>query len=235
MKADHVKQTALSARFVLTKRADGASFRLEVDLTLKEGVLTIFGPSGAGKSLTLAVLAGLERPQSGLIRVGRDVFFDSKAGVWVPPHRRGVGYVPQRSSLFPFTDVLGNVTFGLPWSERRANEREHLALLAELGLSERAHARPEDLSGGERQRVALARALTRRPRLLLLDEPFASIDRAGRVSLGKTLRDFLGRWTVPAVFVTHDTTEAREMATCILPIKSGTSAPIVTPDEFFKP
>jgi ABC-type sulfate/molybdate transport systems ATPase subunit len=226
--------TRLEAQFVLTKGGPGGGFALEVSLRLEPEVLVLFGPTGAGKTLTLAVLAGLERPDHGFIRFGDDVFFDGERGLWVPPHRRGAGYVPQRSSLFPFIDVLGNVTFGLPRSRRKEDDAKSMALLDELGLAHRAHARADDLSGGERQKVALARALLTEPRYLLLDEPFASIDRKGRESLGKTLRDILARRRVPVVLVTHDADEAIEMGTRLVPVESGKTREPVLPRAFFE-
>jgi molybdate transport system ATP-binding protein len=224
---------ALEARFVMEKNGPDASFVLDVELALDQGVLVLFGPSGAGKTLSLSTLAGLERPSRGRIRLNGDLLFDSEENVWVPPHRRGVGYVPQRSSLFPFTDVLGNVAFGLPREKRRASAALQMALLEELGIAHRAHARPDDLSGGERQRVALARALAVEPRLLLLDEPFASIDRDGRAALGKMLREVLARRKTPAVLVTHDMTEATEMGTVLVPLREGKSGAAKIPTEFF--
>ena len=224
---------AVEARFNLQKGGSGAGFTLDVDLVLDEGVLVLFGPSGAGKTLTLSVLGGLDRPLEGYVRLCGEVLFDAKQNVWVPPHRRGIGYVPQRSSLFPFTDVLGNVTFGLPKAKRRQSELSSMALLETLGIARVAHARPDDLSGGERQRVALARALAVEPRLLLLDEPFASIDHAGRSALRKTLRDLLERRGTPTVLVTHDPSEALEMGRSLLPLDAGRSGPRVTPSDFF--
>jgi ABC-type sulfate/molybdate transport systems ATPase subunit len=225
-----VTELALQARLSLEKRGRGARFVLDVELAAPGGILVLFGPSGAGKTLTLEGLAGLERPSAGFVRLGGEVLFEGARSVWVPPYRRGIGYVPQRSSLFPFADVLGNVGFGLPRAERRGPLAA--SLLEELGIAHRARARPDELSGGERQRVALARALAVSPRLLLLDEPFASIDRAGRAALGKTLRDVLTRRGTPAVLVTHDAVEAKELGDWLVPIEGGRSGKAVTPAEF---
>ncbi len=223
---------ALEARFALEKSGQGARFTLDVELVLDRGVLVLFGPSGAGKTLTLEGLAGLVRPRSGFVRLSGETLFDADRDVWVPPHRRGVGYVPQRSSLFPFTDVLGNIGFGLPRKERRGSP-ESMALLEELGLAHRARARPEELSGGERQRVAFARALSVSPRLLLLDEPFASIDRPGRAALCNVVRDLLAKKDTPAVLVTHDDAEAMALGDRLVPIEGGKTGPAVRPGDYF--
>jgi len=222
---------ALDARVKLTKTGLGARFEVDVELVLDRGVLVLFGPSGSGKTLTLEGLAGLVPTTEGFVRLAGETLSDERSRVWVPPHRRGIGYVPQRSSLFPFTDVLGNVGFGLP--RRGRTGPAPMALLEEVGLAHRARARPDELSGGERQRVALARALAVSPRLLLLDEPFASIDRAGRAALGQTLRDVLTRRGTPAVLVTHDPIEARDMGDSLVPMDHGRGGKAVTPREFF--
>lgn len=214
---------ALEADFRVSVGARSSPFEVTAKLSLDRGVLAVFGPSGSGKSLTLQVIAGLLRPQSGRIRVGGEPLSDSEAKLHLPPHRRRVGYVPQHHALFPFCSVWRNVAFGLPRGERRPDHPVVAGLLHELGLEHLTHAMPERLSGGERQRVALARALAVRPRLLLLDEPFNSIDLAGRRELWGVLRATLARHQTPAVFVTHDPVEAAALAERVVLFERGRS------------
>jgi molybdate transport system ATP-binding protein len=154
---------------------------LDVDLTCGPGeVLAIFGPSGSGKTTILRAIAGLSRPAEASVRSGHETWTDTTTGVFAPPHRRAVGFVFQEYALFPHLTAAGNVMAALghrPRGERRARTE---LLLAQVGLAGRGHRRPRELSGGERQRVALARALAREPAVLLLDEPFAAVDRTVR-------------------------------------------------------
>ena len=202
---------ALEAAFAVHVGTPGHAFQVEVELTLDRGVLVLFGPSGSGKSMTLGALAGHLRPDRGRVVVGGRTLFDAETKTDVPPHRRRIGFVPQHHALFPFCDVTANVAFGLPRRERRRDNPDVLAVMEELGLTHLAAARPESLSGGERQRVALARALVVKPDLMLLDEPFASIDQRGRVALRAAVREALERHSTPAVFVTHSVEEALEV------------------------
>jgi molybdate transport system ATP-binding protein len=188
---------------------------------LPHGVLILFGPSGAGKSLTLQALAGLLRPATGWLQLNGEVLYDSSRGINIPAHRRGIGYVPQHHALFPFRDSFDNVLFGLPRRERRRDNPRVLALMDELDIGHLAASRPDMLSGGERQRVALARALAVRPRLLLLDEPFASIDQEGRAALQALLRQVLTRHAIPAVFVTHSVEEALALGDTLVRFERG--------------
>ncbi len=213
----------IAASFTLSMGA----FQLEVEVQTRGRLLVLFGPSGAGKSLTLKAIAGLLQPTTGRISVGDEVLFDADAGIDVPAHQRRVGYVPQHNALFPFKDVLGNVTFGLARSDRRADHPRVRTLMHELGISHLSAQRPESLSGGERQRVALARALAVQPRLLLLDEPFASLDRAGRRQLGAVLRDVLDHHAIPGVLVTHDPEEAKALGDDVLLFERGRSTRLV--------
>lgn len=222
---------AIEARIEVTVGAGESAFTVEAELALSAGVLVLIGPSGAGKSLTLKALAGLIKPKRGVIRVAGEALFDGERRLDVPPHRRQVGYVPQSPALFPFLDVASNVAFGLPRAERRRPGPRIAALLAELGLDRLASARPAALSGGERQRVAFARALAVEPRLLLLDEPFASIDREGRAALRASLREALARRGTPAVLVTHDRDDALELGDRVARFERGRTAEIGAPGE----
>jgi molybdate transport system ATP-binding protein len=213
--------SALAARLAVTVGGGGRSFSLEAELELERGVLVLFGPSGVGKTLALQALAGLLPGVRGHLEVGGETLLDTARRIDVPAERRQIGYVPQQHALFPFLDVAGNVAFGLPRAERRRPGARVAALLEELGLRELSSARPTSLSGGERQRVALGRALAVEPRLLLLDEPFASIDEAGRASLQRLVRAVIDRRGVPAVLVTHHAGEAMSLGDRLVRFERG--------------
>jgi molybdate transport system ATP-binding protein len=206
---------------------------VSASLSLDAGILVLFGPSGAGKTLTLQALAGLLRPRSGYLRAGGETLFDSDARIFVPAHKRRIGYVPQQTSLFPFLNVLENVVFGLPRAERRATASIE-QLLEDLGIAPLARAPVASLSGGERQRVALARALAVQPRLLLLDEPFASIDLAGRAALRRGVRSLLALRKTPAVFVTHDAEEALELGDSMVLFERGRTGASGRPEDLLR-
>jgi ABC-type sulfate/molybdate transport systems ATPase subunit len=210
-------------------------FVLQARLQLPAGVLVLVGPSGAGKSLALQALAGLVRPAGGHVRVAGTLLSAHDPPAWVPPHRRGIGWVPQHHALFPFTTVLGNVLFGLPRAQRRRGQAAVQTLLDELGIAHLAQREVAGLSGGERQRVSLARALAVQPRLLLLDEPFAALDQDSRVALRGVLRTLLARRGTPAVFVTHDADEASAMADRITCLRQGQVASSGTVAEVLGP
>jgi len=193
-------------------------FTLEVDFQVRDEVLVLFGPSGAGKTMTLRLVAGLERPDAGEIRLGGRVLVSREARVWVPPRERRCGLVFQDSALFPHLTVAGNVLFGA----RSADARARLPrLLESFHLTHLAARYPSELSGGETQRVALARALMAEPEALLLDEPFSSLDEdARRIAQDEVLAAH-GEWRIPFVFVTHDRAEAERMGDRILFLRDG--------------
>ena len=184
----------------------GPAIRARAQLALDEGLVTVlFGPSGAGKTTVLRAIAGLDRPDGGVIRFAGDTWFDAAAGLFVPPQRRSVGLLFQDYALFPHLSVAGNVGYGVPRAARGAR----VAALAErLHLGDLLDRRPAELSGGQRQRVALARALAPSPRLLLLDEPLSALDAPTREELRGELRRTLESSGVPAIVVTHDRVEA---------------------------
>ncbi len=184
-------------------------------------VLAVFGPSGSGKTTILRTIAGLYTPAQARVTSGREIWLDTKSSVNLPPHHRRTGFVFQDYALFPHLTVLGNVTTALghrPHAERRARALELLQL---VHLRDYANRKPAALSGGERQRVALARALAREPRVLLLDEPFAAVDRALRHVLQNEINDIRRVFDIPIVLVTHDFDDVVRMATHLAILDAG--------------
>jgi molybdate transport system ATP-binding protein len=171
-------------------------------------VVVLFGPSGSGKTTVVRAIAGLDRPDRGVIRFGHDTWLDSENAVFVEPQRRRAGYVFQEAALFPHRTVRGNIEYGLGHLSAAARVTRGQELIDLVGLTEYAERYPGHLSGGQAQRVALARALAPEPRLLLLDEPFASIDAPARVGLRRLLRQSVRRLGIACLVVTHDRTEA---------------------------
>jgi iron(III) transport system ATP-binding protein len=182
-----------------------------LSFTLAAGrVACLLGPSGCGKTTVLRCIAGFEPLQAGeIVLAGEQV---SRAGVTVAPERRRIGMVFQDYALFPHLDVAGNVGFALPRQPAAARQRRVEELLSAVGLSDAAHKYPHQLSGGQQQRVALARALANRPRLLLLDEPFSSLDQDLRERLAGEVRALLKAEGITAILVTHDQFEAFALA-----------------------
>ena len=209
-------------------------FTLETNWEIQPGqVHVLFGPSGAGKTTTLRAIAGLLRPRRGHIEIGGRVVFDATAKVWAPSHRRQVGYLTQQYHLFPHLTVAGNIAYGLPRRVRLAQAgRERVKELVQTlhleGLEER---RTWELSGGQQQRVALGRALAPNPRLLLLDEPFASLDAELRRSLRRELRSMLAASPIPVLLVTHDREEALAMGDSVQVMDAGKPIANGTPLE----
>ena len=203
-----------------------------LDLHVDAGeLLAVVGPSGCGKSTALRLAAGLERPDSGTVRLDGSTV--AGARTWVPPERRPVGVVFQDHALFPHLDVAGNIAFGLaerPAAERR--ERVHAAL-GLVDLADLAGRYPHELSGGEQQRVALARALAPEPSLLLLDEPFAHLDRGLRDQVRAETVAILRRTGTTAVLVTHDQHEALAVGDRVAVLRAGRVEQVGTPPEVF--
>ncbi|MEX2419294.1 MAG: ABC transporter ATP-binding protein, partial [Acidimicrobiia bacterium] len=201
----------------------------DVDLTVgSEEIVAILGGSGSGKTTLLRVVAGLHRPAAGA------VLWDGVDVTATPAHLRGFGMVFQDFALFPHLDVAANVAFGipdLPAPERRARVVEELDRVGLAGYERR---RVGELSGGQAQRVAVARALAARPRLLLMDEPLGSLDRAFRRELAGDLRAALRSAGIPALHVTHDPDEAFAVADRIALLEGGTIARVGTPERLWR-
>jgi molybdate transport system ATP-binding protein len=185
------------------------SFALDVALEVPAGsCLALAGPSGAGKTSVLRAVAGLLRPERGLIGCGDEVWLDTERGVFVAPELRRCGYVFQEYALFGHLNAWQNVAYPLRGLRRDERRRRAIALLERFGVAHLADARPRTLSGGERQRVAVARALAREPAALLLDEPLSALDTRSRAAGGRELGAVLAEAGVPSILVTHDFTEA---------------------------
>ena len=185
------------------------AFELDAALEVPAGTcLALAGPSGAGKTSLLRVVAGLVRPDRGVVRCGEELWLDTTRGIDVVPERRRCGYVFQEYALFAHLRVWQNVAYPLRGLDRAARRRRAHELLERFGIAELADRRPRGLSGGERQRVAVARALARKPAALLLDEPLSALDPRLRAHAGRELAAVLAEAGVPALLVTHDFTEA---------------------------
>ena len=191
----------------LTKSFDGQPVLHGVDLSVEQGtLLALLGPSGSGKTTLLRVLCGFERADGGTVEI--DGVRVAGPGVHVPSEARRIGYVPQEGALFPHLSVADNIVFGLPRQQRRARYRVD-ELLALVGLPAAYGDRPpQALSGGQQQRVALARALAPSPSLVMLDEPFSSLDAALRIETREAVANALAATGATAVLVTHDQAEA---------------------------
>lgn len=204
----------------------------DISLTLRTGeILALIGPSGCGKTTTLRLIAGLERPDSGSIHIkGRLVADD---GHFTPPEKRGVGMVFQDHALFPHLTVFENVKFGLKGQPSAKARETTYSMLKLVGLENFAERYPHQLSGGERQRVALARALAPRPVLVLMDEPFSSLDADLRHEVREQVRGILKAMTATAVFVTHDQEEALYMGDRLAVFQNGHLEQVGLPEEIF--
>ena len=202
-----------------------------VSLSVPRGqLLALLGPSGCGKTTTLRMVAGLEQPDGGAVRVeGRDV-------TRLSPHRRRMGVVFQSYALFPHMSVADNVAFGLRMAGMGRADRAARAMtgLDLVGLREHAGKRPRQLSGGQQQRVALARALAIEPDVLLLDEPLSALDAKLREELRVEMRILQRRVGATCVFVTHDQAEALAMADLVAVMQAGRVAQLGSPEEVFE-
>ena len=218
----------------------GFSLSASLDADLRGGaVLVLFGPSGAGKTTILRQIAGLERPDTGVVRFGDEVWCETTRSVWQPPQSRGAAIVFQEPTLFPHLTVRDNIRYGIRHAvsiqdqiqdriqdqiQDRILDRSRIAvaeIATMLGVAGLENRYPRALSGGEAQRVELARALATRPRLLLLDEPFAALDAPTRVRLRRDVRSLLQTTGTPAILVTHDRTEALAMGDLIAVVIDG--------------
>jgi molybdate transport system ATP-binding protein len=197
------------------------NFTLVAKFEATSSVTALFGPSGAGKTSIVNMIAGLVAPDRGRIVLGDDVLFDSAAGINTPPHRRHIGYVFQEGRLFPHLSVRQNLDYGRWMRGLTADSDETARIVGLLDIGHLLDRRPGHLSGGERQRVALGRALLMRPRLLLLDEPLASLDRARKLEIIPYFARLPDEAKVPMIYVSHQAGEIVRLASHVVRIEGG--------------
>lgn len=204
-------------------------FALDASFTSESGVTALFGASGTGKTSIIAMIAGLMKPDRGRIALDGDTLFDSDARIDVPAHKRRIGCVFQEGRLFPHLSVKHNLDYGR-WMNGHAADATAFAHVVELlDIGHLLARRPGRLSGGERQRVAVGRALLARPRLLLLDEPLASLDSERKQEIlpyFERLRDDAG---IPMIYVSHDASEVKRIATRVVMLQAGKVAAVGPP------
>jgi len=203
----------------LQKKVNG--FSLDIEWKIGNESAALFGFSGAGKTMTLQMIAGLIKPDSGTIRLDDTLYFDSKSKTDLPPQKRLFGYVFQDLALFPHMTVLENIFYGAPGlqeKEKLARAEEMIKSFKLAGLEKRF---PFEISGGQKQRVAFARALIRRPKMLLLDEPFSALDRPLRFEMREFLKEVRNNFHIPAILVTHDFDEAAAVSDTMIIYEHG--------------
>ena len=211
------RASTLAMDFRLQRADFGLAVKVEVPL---EGVTAVFGASGSGKTTLLRAVAGFERPDRGRVVAGTDTWFDSATRTDVPPHRRAAGFMFQDTRLFTHLDVAGNLDF----AARRAvagGGFDRADVVTALDLEPLLHRRTGSLSGGERQRVALGRTLLTRPRILLLDEPLAALERERKADILPYLEGALARFGIPTLYVSHDIDEVARFADRMLLLSAG--------------
>ncbi len=206
-------------------------FVLNAEFKCGNEMIVLFGPSGAGKTLTLECIAGLEVPDKGYINVNGITYFDFEKSINISPQKRNTGYLFQNFALFPHLTVEENIIFGLRSGNNTKEKMQEMLDVFEIhGLEKRY---PSQLSGGQRQRVALARALITRPKILLLDEPFSSLDYIVRMRLRRDLKKIRKIIKIPIILITHNPVEAYTMADTIIVYKHGGIEQIAPPKEIF--
>jgi len=214
-------------------RFDNHNAVSDVSLDIKAGeVVCLLGPSGCGKTTLLRIAAGLQAPTHGSVLLGKDLVSEPGNIHW-PPERRNVGLAFQESALFPHLTVLDNVCFGLGTLPVRERKSRALYLLRRLGMADYARAFPHTLSGGQQQRVALARALAPSPRVMLLDEPFSSLDARLRDQIRDDTLHVLKEMGTATLLVTHDPEEAMFMADRIALMRDGQVVQAGTPTDLY--
>ena len=206
------------------------NFSVTAKFETERGVTALFGPSGAGKTTIANMIAGLVTPDQGRIRLDEATLYDSGGHIDMAVHRRRIGYVFQEGRLFPHLTIAQNLDYGRWMSGLPREEQERDRIVSLLDIASLLPRRPGKLSGGERQRVAIGRALLMRPRLLLLDEPLASLDAARKAEILPYLARLRDEVKIPMIYVSHHADELKQIATSVVRLEAGNIVDIGSPE-----
>ena len=214
-------------------RLTQGTFRLEADLLAQGNVIGIFGESGAGKTTLLEIVAGLRRPASGRIAIDGLFLMDSPKSIFQPPEQRGIGYVPQDLALFPHLSVRHNLAYGhKPAVAKTGINLAHVTGV--LGIETLLDRAISELSGGQKQRVAFARAILSSPRLLLMDEPLASLDQELKLAILPYLKRIRDEFKIPMLYVSHSPDEVAELCDQVIVMRDGKCLCVRPPEALFE-
>lgn len=209
----------IDAQFTKNITTSHGKICLDIKLTIQQGeFVSLFGPSGSGKTTILRILAGLANPQEGKIIIDKNVWFDHQENIQVPTQQRSIGFVFQEYNLFPHMTLRENLLFALEPHQSTDIADHYLDL---IHLSQVQHLKPAQLSGGQQQRAALVRALIRKPKILLLDEPFSSLDLETRWRLQEELLKMHAQERFTTIFVSHDVVDVMRLSKRIFVLSEG--------------
>jgi molybdate transport system ATP-binding protein len=206
-------------------------FQLQIDEKFSQGFTVLFGPSGAGKSTLLDCIAGLLKPDKGSITFGEEVLFDVKTDIFLPPEKRGIGYVFQSLALFPHMTAEENIAYGTSKLAATRRRERMERILEAFHIEKLRDRKPGMLSGGEKQRVALARSVITEPRVLLLDEPLTGLDKGLRQAILEDLRTWNAEQCIPILYVTHNREEVDAIGDCVIAMADGQARGRGTPQD----
>jgi molybdate transport system ATP-binding protein len=192
--------------------------KLEIEFPIEKEIVGLFGKSGVGKTTLLRCIAGLTNPDQGLIEINGEAWFDGNKNINLIPQKRDVGFVFQDFALFPFMTVVENLEFALK-NPKDMKWVKHI--LEVVGMSDFSNRKPETLSGGQKQRVAFARAIVRRPKILLMDEPFSALDYEARLQLQEEILFCQKELQIPVLWVSHDKAEIEKVSSRVVIIGDG--------------